>query len=357
MKTLKLLAILFLLATLITACSDNPADGEEAEDPIPEYNVHFTHTPLALPDDLVQIAPQGTYAPPAHTMPRAHIGMEYIGTNLPRDEWNLRHVPVYAPAAGFVRQVFRGDDDQIFVGADPAIPHSDRANWYLIGHVLLRDDIEVGTELQAGELIGTTSLLATGIDFGVVDYSLELSFINPERYTERWRYAGHPLRYYDEPLKSQLLALVNREGPDKYGKSDYDIPGRLSGGWFHETLTEFEGSQMPEAWSRNLAFMYRAQFPDVKVLSSGGCEECPLPAFGFIAHRDDPDWGDVSVEIGPVLYRLYTGIFDWDEEDYIQPIFWARVQLISDEEIYLEAFETLEEAETGFTEKRVRYIR
>ncbi len=356
MKTIKLLAILFLLAILIAACSDNPAN-EDIEDPIPEYNVHFTHTPLALPDDLVQIAPQGIHGPPNHTMPRAHIGMEYLDTNLPRDEWNLRHVPVYAPADGFVRIAFRGDDHQIFVGADPAIPHSHNANWYHIGHILLRDDIDVGTELKAGEMIGTTSLLATGIDFGVVDYSLELSYINPERYTDRWRYGANPLRYYDEPLKSQFLALVDREDQDKYGKIDYDIPGRLSGGWFHETLTEFEGSQMPEAWSRNLAFMYHAKYPDLKILSSGGCDDCPLPAFGWVVHPDDPDWGEVSVETGPVIYRLYFGFVDWENEQWFPPAFWAMVELFSDGEMYLEAFESLQEAEAGFTGNRVRYIR
>jgi hypothetical protein len=209
------------------------------EDPVPEYKLTFTHSPLALPDELVVIAPQRIYNPPGHTMPRAHIGMDY--------------------------------------------------------------------EAFANIL-----------------------------------------------LKSQLLALVGREGPDKYGKIDNDIPGRFSGGCFHETLTEFEGSQMPEAWSHNLAFMYHPKYPDIKVLGSGGCEGCPLPAFGWLAHPDDPDWRNVSVESGPVLYRLYNGIA-WDIDGF-ELDYWARVQLISDDEIYLEAFTSPEEA-TEFTENRVRYIR
>jgi hypothetical protein len=61
---------------------------------------------------------------------------------------------------------------------------------------------------------------------------------------------------------------VDREGPDKDGKIDIDIPGKLVGNWFLDGPTFYTDG--PNGWDKELSFAFDIQHPSVVLVSIGG---------------------------------------------------------------------------------------
>lgn len=302
-----------------SGASSAPADQQLVD-------IVFTASPLRF-DDLTYIAPLGGLNPPGHTIPNDHIGFYYVD----RCPCDLSPRPVFAPAAGTVRVIRRGSDDGIEVGQPPDAPDSHKQPWYYMGHVILRPEIQEGSHLEAGQEIGTTSPHAFGVDLGVVDQRVQNRFVVRERYNDKALYGDKPLRRFTEPLKTQLYARVRRAGPDKDGVFDYDIAGRLVGGWFHESLPRDVSSTSPEGWGRTLAFVYSAWDPAVPHVSVGGT--ITQPAVWWIDPAD-PDFRGVSVTSGMVRYRLSIS----PSSPTQPPDHVLLVQLLADDQLMVEAF-------------------
>lgn len=234
------------------------------------------------------ILPLGNLNPPDHTIPSDHIYF-YVGFTRPEN----RHVPVVAPAGGRVQAVLRGvPDSKILVEVSAA-------EQYYLDHVILDGGIQAGTVLVAGQALGTSGN-AFGIDLGVINRRRALTFANPARYPDQTIYADAPLRYYAEPVRGQLYAMVRREGIGLDGRIDYDIPGRLQGNWFLDGLPVSRSAEV-SAGPSELAFVFDNVRPSEAVVSSGGLLGITGP---FKIHAGATPFAEVSKDSGVVAYRL-----------------------------------------------------
>jgi hypothetical protein len=334
-----------LILTTAAACGGATAPVDEGG-PDEVVEIVFTASPLRM-QDLVEVGALGSLNPPDHTIPNDHIIFSYLD----RCPCDFSPRPVYAPADGTVRLVLRGQDDGLEVGRPPGEPFSERHPWYYMGHVQLFPDIVEGRVLTAGEQIGVTGSFALGVDLGIVHPEADNYFVVRERYHAKTLYGERPLPYFVEPLRSQLYALVQRVGPDRDGRFDYDIAGRLSGGWFHESLPMDESSTGPVGWERNLAFVYWDRDPAVPVVVVGGTL---LPPLVYWIDEDDPDFGDVGVASGIATYRLHvarpqSGVA-------VPPDHLMLVHLTTDTRLMIEVFPGDAQA-TGFTSNAKVYLR
>jgi len=252
----------------------------------------FRVAPLE-PSAISYIIPLGNLNPPGHTVPTSHIYLNNrtsFTTPPPRS-------PVFAPADGRVQFIFRN-------GLEAKIGIQTGSFLYHLAHVELDDNIREGTSLTAGQRIGLTGGTALGIDLGLINEDHTVFFANPARYSDEERHGDAPLRYFEEPLRSQLYARVRRLGDDRDGKFDFDQSGRLVGNWFLEGLSPAE-SALPAGWPKQLAFVYDNYDPAAIRVSIGGT----LPLVGAFAVQSGAlDPKDVSVGSGKVTYRLLLAV-------------------------------------------------
>ena len=213
-----------------------------------------------------------------------------------------------------------------------------------------------------------------------VDTDVMLSgFISPEIYEgEPWKiHAVAPFDYFNEPIRSQLIAKNARKEEPRGGKIDFDVPERLAGNWFLEG-TDYSGNQKNQGycgdylcpyWDTHLAFVY--DFVDhgqIRVsvgYDAGIAENGPYGAKG-----NSPDPKDVSLSSGMVKYEL-VGLKDVDQEFNIisqgKPIHTEGsgevvgtmlVQMREDDKIQVEVFPGKTASQTdSFTGKSMVYWR
>lgn len=232
--------------------------------------------------------------------------------------------------------------------------------------------------IQAGEQIGTIG--GRTLDFSVVNSEVTLSgFIVPEHYAaEAWKiHVVDPFDYFDEPLRSQLLALDVRSTEPRGGKIDYDLDGRLIGNWFVEGSNGYAGpgfgqSQEGRPYSyTHLAIVPDAIDPSTYTISIGSLLPNETNQFGILGNAPDP--AQVSVETGLITYELVqvnwvdgNGQF-WDRLTFAtglqrrdgQQVFGTiLMQLLEDRRLQVEVFMGKRASQvTGFTNAAVVYER
>ena len=242
----------------------------------------FRASPIAM-ESIRWITPLGNLNPPDHSTPTDHIYFYFA--NPDAGETALaRRTTFLAPADGTVLTVFSGvgSDSKLFVRATSTIR-------FYVDHVILDPGIGTGATLTAGQRIGTTGG-AFGIDLGVVNPAVTLTgFVNPSRYGEDTLHTDAPLTFYEEPLRGQLYAKVQRIGADLDGKIDFDVAGRLSGNWFTE-----QGASA-------LSFVYDTYDPSQVRIASAGAIGTPTV---YAIAATDPLPRDVSPATGRVRYTL-----------------------------------------------------
>lgn len=260
---------------LLAAC------GESA---VPPPNVQFTHAPLAMPD-IDHVIALGNLNPPDHSTPTDHV---YLMLRNPKEP-----APVFAPIGGEVAWIWRQPphDPKVTVRVTPTLS-------YYFGHIFPRDEIKQGARVVAGQILGVTTGNSAALDLGVVDESVTLPFANPARYSADTLHCAAPLAMFAEPLRSALYAKVKREGPDKDGRIDQDVPGRLAGNWFREGLAP-KDSAGPGGWTKSMSFARDVRDPHEVRLAVGG----ELALAGLFA-VEGPDPADVSKASGRVTYKL-----------------------------------------------------
>jgi len=249
----------------------------------------FRASPIAV-SAIEFIAPLGNLNPPDHTLPTDHI---YLYHRL-----NNQAAPprtVVAPADGTVQTIINHNSDVklLIKGASSFT--------YYLDHVVLDASIRQGLSIAAGQTLGVTSGGAFGIDLGLINDALTVPLLGPTRYSAETLHGDAPLKYFDEPLRAQLYALVRRSSDDKNGTFNYDVAGSLSGNWFADGLPASESS-LPSAWPRHLAFVYDNSEPSSIRIASGG-------ALGVIGQFGVPSGSvpprDVSPASGKISYRLF----------------------------------------------------
>jgi hypothetical protein len=91
----------------------------------------------------------------------------------------------------------------------------------------------VRVRVTAGQLIGRVG--GQSLDLGTVNADITLAgLLVPAHYAaEPWKvHSVDGLDYFDEPVRSQLIALSKRKASPIGGKIDYDVDGTASGNWF-----------------------------------------------------------------------------------------------------------------------------
>lgn len=167
--------------------------------------------------------------------------------------------------------------------------------------------------VKAGDLIGYTGLpTAYGIDVWVENDNLTLTgFVNPAQYTAAEAWKTHVADLFDntqEPLKSQLLALDERDATPRWGKIDYDVDGKLVGNWFRVGTGGYAGlNSLNEGyWVGHLSVVYDANDPEQVDVSFGNYNG---EAKQFAVVGSSPDPATVDVTTGVVKYEL--GQIEW----------------------------------------------
>ena len=278
----------------------------------------FRASPIAL-DSIRWITPLGNLNPPSHALPTDHIYFYFANPDAGESPL-ARRTDFFAPADGVLGDVFDGGggDRKLWIQATPDV-------FYYVDHLLPDVPLARGARITAGQRLGTTGG-AYGIDLGVVNYGLTLTgFVNPSRYIDDTLHADGPLKYFQEPLRSQLYARVQRIGGDLDGKIDHDVAGRLSGNWFED---------LPGT-SFSVSFVYDTYDPaQVRIgMTTFGAG---LSLTGtFTTGPGEPLPRDVSMASGIVRYSLIpsrTGL----PIGFAQPAFRMLVQMLSDRRIQLE---------------------
>ena len=106
-------------------------------------------------------------------------------------------------------------------------------------------------------------------------------FIDPAQYTaaEAWKtHMADLFQYTREPLKSQLLALDERDATPQWGKIGYDVDGKLVGSWFRVGTGGYAGmSNMREGyWVGHLSLVYDGNDPGQIIVSLGDYQGSPM---------------------------------------------------------------------------------
>ena len=293
-----LFCALFAVCLTIGSCGEDKST--EPKSPYEENTepAIFTVSPVAI-DKITDLEPLGAMNPSGHTIPTDHVYFYTSWTYGEQPIYPAEILPVYAPGSGVVTWILQGD------GRDADAKIMLRMNkWvlYYLDHVVLDSAIKVGSIVTAGQIIGESRGIA--IDLGVVNEKVALpGFVNPLRYGWQTLHTDSPYKYFAEPIRSQLYAMVRRNAVDKDGKIDYDAPGTLIGNWFHESV-EVAESMMPPAWPKHLAFCPDSNEPEEMRISIGGTVSTPGK---FKPSPTDPAFTDVTLQSGRVVYHLnYT---------------------------------------------------
>ena len=335
------LAIGFLLLlNILTACHKDAMGGGGNVYSGPNEPSVFTSSPIDVANIRFTLS-LGWIQPSGHTIPSDHV---YFWYNNPNS--NI-YLPVYALASGKVTKILN-----VPVNGIPECKVWFQLNQkftYYLDHVVLDTSIKEGVMVTAGQKIGTTGY-GSSIDLGAIDETLTLNgFANPARYGWETIFCGKPFQYFTEPLRSQIYALVDREGTDKDGQRDIDIPGRLTGNWFLDGTVFYTDS--PNGWDKELSFAFDIQHPSVVLVSIGGT----LNMMGkWTLQPGAPLPSQVSVANGKIAYPLYSagGI----SADPVQRGLMI-VQMIDDKHLKVEVFDGLRDKDAAFDSNAKIYAR
>lgn len=313
------LAMVVALWTI--SCSPKtPASPDPTNTTFPANSPHgtlvFTASPIGL-DRIRWIHPLGNLNPPGHAIPTDHIYF-YFADPEARESPDARRSEFFAPGSGTVTTVLGG------VGVESKVFIRQTSTFvYYIDHLILSAPLTRGSVVTAGQLLGTTGS-AYGIDLGVINDAVNLNFIVPSHYIPDTLHADAPLKYFEEPLRSQLYARVERLGSEKDGRIDFDVPGRLSGNWF------IGGVQAV------LSFAYDTYDPSqVRISTARGN---PQGVFSIAA--GDPLPREVSPSSGIVRYTLKRAITGRPRFTFADSgvIGYMLVQMTDDMRIRMEMF-------------------
>ena len=268
------------------------------------------------PSNIRWITPLGALNPPSHTLPTDHIYFYFASADSSVQPTAAR-LPCFAPGDGTITWMLGGPgvESKIIVRQTSTLS-------YYIDHVILGATMGVGTVLTAGQQIGVTGP-AFAVDLGVINDTITIGFVNPARYTDgEMLHTDAPLKYYTEPLRSQLYANVQRLGAEKDGTIDYDRAGTLAGNWYSQF------GDVP------ISFAYDTYDPAVPLISIGvGTHQ---GVFGLASGSPLPR--DITVASGRVLYSLYSTRSGPDRPVSTGGEYWMLVQMTDATHLRAEVF-------------------
>jgi len=339
--------------------------------------VRFTHSPMQL-EDIASVTPYGLMVG-GHVCPIDH-GYFYPKQLRPGQP----HFDVMSPADGFIvvvghRTLMTGDSERGRAHDDYALTIEHSGTFYTQYDLLTQLDKSVLDPLdasvrerfarkqmgppvpariavKAGQVVGKVA--GRSLDFGVVNTEVKLAgFLTPRLYGHyAWRiHIVDPFEFFDEPLKSQLLALNARKVKPFFGKIDYDVDGKLIGNWFLEGTGGYAGNHRdPHGyWKGHLAFAPHHVDPTKVVVSIGDFGGRPAQ---YWVKGNAPDPAKIGEKDGLVKYELIWGQLGSSgqrqvrhDADTVQGVVLAQV--LPDRKLKFECFPGKSGAQvSGFTE-------
>lgn len=338
----------------LAACG---SDGAHTTAPNEAYNPYgltttgpgvLSVTPLDT-TTIFAVSPLGSLAPPGHVLPTDHIYISFV------DPWSgsqqnndCRARPVRAAGSGVIDFIIVTEAQ----GDTKVDVQMTKTFHYYYDHVLLKPGMVLGTRVNAGDTIATTTGRCPSMDLGVFDFDFVPSgFVNTKRYAGGSLHVVPPLRYFIEPLRSFLYSRVRTiDGvpADKDGRTDFGVRGKLVGDWFHSSLANDSASVIGSSvgWSKTLSFAYDwvSHAPRISI---GGT----ISAAGVMSiAATDPDPATVSVASGTVAFQG-TSVLGLNQSG------WVLVQMLSDERLRVEYFATPAARPMAFTGAAQEYVR
>jgi len=286
-----------------------------------EGTTTFTYSPMKI-EDIGRVEPYGIMVD-AHVIPTSHGYISPAEFHSQRDKY-----PVFAPADGFIVNVahrgqFVGDNNKDKPTDEYQMYFEHSCTFYSYYDLLtsLSPDIEkeVGTltgfqnkqvriPIRAGQLVGRIG--GQTVDFAVWNFEKEPAyFVNPESYQgdEDRFYLDDMFAYFEEPLKSQLLAKNLRTTEPMTGKVAYDKEGKLVGNWFKEGSGGFNGLPGEQGkvggryWDGHLSVSYDFIDPSQIKFSIGNFQG---KSAQFLVAGNAPDPVTIGIESGLIKYEL-----------------------------------------------------
>ena len=381
---LQIVIIVFVLIESLLFCGCTTQNSSNQNDQSSEDEFVLFSSPPADIEKVVFIIPLGTMKD-EHVYPTDH---QYYVASYYQELEDENAVDVYSPGDGIVTEIeyhdYQTGSTTMEQDYRVIIKHTDTIYSYFIHIDNLSEKIaetvtdltpqqhedvrpvEVNIQVEAGEKIGTYK---GTLDYNVVDYNIEIGIINIESYgTESFKlYIQDPFLYFNESLKTQLIAKCQRSTSPEGGTIDYDIDGKLVGTWFLENADSYE---YMEGERDGLAFVYHNIDTDHVIVSIGLYEDSPKQ-FGVKDISFDP--ADISVEnvltkLELVNYNYYYNgeiVAEPDSlmkglelvnEEQVQGV--LLVQLIEDQKLKMEVFPGKTASEvTAFTDDFRIYTR
>jgi len=298
---------------------------------------------------IFAVTPLGNLAPPGHVLPTDHVYWYFVDPWSGQQQNNdCRARPIRAAGSGVVTFVLVTE-----VQGDTKVDvQMTKTFHYYYDHVLLKPGIGVGSRVNAGDTIATTTGRCPSMDLGVIDYDVTpAGFVNPMRYGEMGVHAVSPYKYFSEPLRSWLYARVRMfEGVpvNKDGRIDYGVRGKLVGDWFHSSIAN-DGSSVtmgPLGWPKALAFAYD-WFAAQPRISVGGT----IAAAGVLRIP--------STDSDPATVSTASGLVAYQGTPVQGPIVagWMLVQMLTDDRIRVEYFAGATIRPAVFTSAAQEYVR
>ena len=268
------------------------------------------------PEDLAQILPMGMMTG-GHVTPIDHQYYSPRVFNSAPDSYE-----VYAPFDGYI--VSAGLESEKVTPPDKiSLVFEHSCSFWVVYNLLtsLTPDlareiplvadsgVSVRIPIRSGQLIGHIG--GRTLDLDVVNADITLGgFVNPDDYAAEPAkvHVVDPFDYFDEPLRSQLLAIDLRAAHPRGGKIDHDVDGRLIGNWFQEGTNGYMGffpdrDPRPMYYSKtHLAIVPDGIDPNTFTVSLGLLLPNEQSQFGVLGNGPDP--AQVTVATGLVKYEL-----------------------------------------------------
>lgn len=274
------------------------------------------HMPMDL-SDVSSIMPAGLLAG-AHVTPIDHL---YF---YPKDMKNRDAAPVYAMADGYIVD-YQERTTNVDTGASKQgeyrlfIQHT--CDFYSYFDLMTSLDSSIADKLKggdrhlairAGQVLGRVG--AQSLDTAIYNYAVTLpGFVKPDSYkSEAWKvHLSDFFSFFNDSMKTQMLALNPRKVEPYGGKIDYDIAGKLRGNWFEEGTNGYAGADKYKNgtpgsdgmgyWSGHFSIAPDAVDPSLLNISFGDYQG---KATQFTALSASPDPATVGVSDGIVKYEL-----------------------------------------------------
>jgi hypothetical protein len=166
------------------------------------------------------------------------------------------------------------------------------------------NSVQVNIPVTAGQILGKIG--GQTLDYAVWDFNKTLTgYVQPEHYAGDYPrlHLVSPFDYLTDDVRQALVSKLVRSVEPLAGKVDYDVDGKLVGGWFTEGSNYYTGADQRRYWAGHLAIVPDYIDPTLTLISIGTYGTNEEGQFALSRQATDP--AAIGVETGLVQYDLY----------------------------------------------------